>query len=291
MRPLIFLGLAAVLWGVNFHLAKVMVQSSSAIEAGFWRYLFGVSTLSLFTLGDFPRWTIIKENIKPLILIGIIGLFAFNYFFFLGLSSTTAVNAALIISLNPALTLILSHFILKSAIALNHLIGISLAFFGVLYLIFNGNFLSIKNITISKGDGWIFMANIVFALHHVWVKKYAGRLTSRHLTFSTNFICLMPFVVVLPIYNTGNFTLYPREFWFASIGIGVFGTALSYCLWNIGVAKKGSSQAGIFMNLVPLSTGVSAFVFGEKVSFIHLISGILIISGILFMQKNNRWQF
>ncbi len=285
MRSLIFLGLAAVLWGINFHLAKIMVQGSSAIEAGFWRYLFGVSTLSLFTLGDFPRWAVIKENLKALILIGMVGLFAFNYFFFLGLSDTTAVNAALIISLNPALTLILSYFILKSAITVNHLIGIGLALFGVLYLIFNGNFPSIKNITISTGDGWIFMANIVFALHHVWVKKYAGRLTSRHLTFSTNFICLILFVLVLPAYNIGNFTLYPREFWFASFGIGVLGTALSYYLWNIGVAKKGSAQAGIFMNLVPLSTGVSAFLFGEKVSLIHLISGILIISGILFMQK------
>lgn len=287
MKHAFFLTFAAAAWGLNFHLAGEMMEFCSPIEGGFWRYTFGVLTLFLFTIGNLPSWNSIRGQIFPLLLIGLIGLFAFNYFFFLGLTYTSGLNAALIISLNPALTLLFSHFILGTRITRNHYLGIVVAFLGVAFLILKGNLSSISQLSFNQGDGWIMLANTIFALQHIWIKKYGSNLRNSHLTLVTNFFCLCGFVLVLPVFGLGQFTNYPANFWLASIGIGVIGTAIAYYFWNVGVKHVGPAKAGVFMNVVPLAAGLTSFAFGQSIQIIHLISGLIIITGIIIMQMNN----
>ena len=264
-----------------------MLKYCSPIEGGFWRYLFGVGALILFSVSNLPKWESIKANLFPLILIGLVGLFFFNYFFFLGLTYTSGINAALIISLNPALTLIFSKFLLGTRITTNHYVGILIAFVGVFLLILRGDMSTITSVTFNLGDVWIMTGNIIFALHHVWIKKYISNLRNSHLTFSTNFFCLVGFILVIPFYGVGEFTSYPPQFWAYAFGIGVVGTAAAYYLWNVGVRHKGPAQAGVFMNVVPLATGLSSFAFGQQIHPYHLTSGLIIITGIVIMQRNN----
>ena len=131
------------------------------------------------------------------------------------------------------------------------------------------------------------VANTIFALQHIWTKKYSAELRNSHLTLATNFFCLCGFILVLPAFGLGDFTSYPINFWFSSFGIGVLGTAVAYYLWNLGVRHKGPAQAGVFMNVVPLATGISAFAFGEQIQLHHIVSGLIIISGIAIMQIND----
>lgn len=284
MRAILYLLTAAFFWGLNFHLAKVMLQSAAFLEAGFWRYLFGAGVLLLFTYRDLPSLQTLKTHKKGLFLVGVVGLFGFNFFFFLGMQFTTAVNAALIISLNPALTLLFSAFILKTPLKKQHIGGILLAFCGVLYLLSKGSLSNIANIQFSQGDILIFLANTVFALHHVWVKKYAVNISNRQFTFLTNVFCLFAVTLAMSFGTVGNPFSYPPVFWLASFGIGVLGTALAFFFWNSGVQKIGANHAGVFMNVVPLSAAILAVFFGENLSFYHLWSGLLILAGLGVMK-------
>src|SRR5690606_12753490 len=128
---------------------------------------------------------------------GFIGLFAFNFFFFLGLVNGSAVNAALIVSLNPALTILLSHKILKTPITKQHLIGIAIAFLGVIYLILKGDINNLLRLHFNMSDILILIANLFFALNHVWVKKYASTISNANFTFLTSVICLLGFVIFI----------------------------------------------------------------------------------------------
>lgn len=288
MKYWFFLAFATISWGLNFHLAKMMLEDSSAMEAGLWRYVFGVAVLLFFLWSDWPKWSAVKQQFKPLFLVGFIGLFGFNYFFFVGLSKTSAINAALIAGLNPATTLILSKFILKTAITKAQIAGIIMALFGVIFLILKGNIFSILSLELNEGDVWILVANVVFALHSVWVKQYGGQLSNRHFTFLTNFFCLLGFVIFLPFLEFGKITTYPTQYWVAAIGMGAVGTALAYYFWNKGIAQLGAPQAAIFMNVVPLSAALFALLFGETIQFYHIISGLAIITGVLIMQVKGR---
>ena len=101
MKATISAILAATFWGLNFHYAKTMLKESDFVEAGTWRYIFGVIILAIFLLSSSKGKLIQKVPIKGVLLVGFIGLFVFNLLFFGGLLYTSPLNAALIISLNP----------------------------------------------------------------------------------------------------------------------------------------------------------------------------------------------
>lgn len=285
MKSVFALTAATFFWGLNFHLGKMMLSSVGFIEAGFWRYLFGVVVLGAMVFRRFPSFRSVRGNLKGISLVGLIGLFGFNLFFFWGLLHTSAVNAALIISLNPALTLLLSGVILKTELSGRAISGIILGLAGVVFLMLKGQISGFGEIRFGSGDVLIFIANILFSLHHVWVKKYSGWMPVVHFTFLTNFLCLLCFMLMLLFTGTGTVSTYPSLFWLSAVGIGCLGTALAYFLWNKGVQEMGADRAGIFMNVVPLTTAVLATVFGESLYFYHLTGGMMVLAGLFLTLK------
>lgn len=82
MKAIFYLIIATIFLGLNFHLAKVILKEVDFIEAGFWRFLFGVVTLVVLGVKKLPSFKIIQKNLKGISLTGFIGLFGFNLFSF-----------------------------------------------------------------------------------------------------------------------------------------------------------------------------------------------------------------
>lgn len=285
MKATLYLIFATIFLGLNFHLAKIILKEVGFIEAGFWRFLFGVVALVLLGLNKIPNLQLIAKNIKGISLTGFIGLFGFNLFFFLGLMNSSAINAALIVSLNPALTILFSQKILKTPIKKNQLLGIVIAFIGVTYVILNGKITNFNNLQFNYGDILILIANVFFALHHVWVKKYGTTISNLNFTLLTSTCCLIGFLILLPISGMALVTTHTYGYWMAVFGIGCLGTALAYFLWQKGVQITGADKAGIYMNIVPFSAAILAIFFNESLHTYHLIGGLLIIIGMLITRK------
>jgi len=287
MRSILFLLFTAICWGLNFHFAKQMLTEASFVEAGFWRYVFGVGTLLLISVKTLPKPNLFFLEPKGLLLVGVIGLFLFNICFFLGMLYTSPINASLIVALNPAMTLIFSFFILKTVITKNEVLGMVISFFGVAFLLSKGDLNRLLQLAFSKGDILIFIAIIVFALHNVWVKKFAPAFSNIHFTIFTNIICLLGFLCILPFAMPTVSIQHESNFWWSAIGIGSFGTGLAYLAWNKGVGLIGASRASIFMNFVPISTGVAGLFFNEQIYAYHFWSGLIIITGIIITQAQS----
>lgn len=286
MKAIFYLIIATIFLGLNFHLAKVILKEVNFIEAGFWRFLFGVVALVILGFKNLPTLRTIQENLKGISLTGFIGLFGFNLFFFLGLMNSSAINAALIVSLNPALTILFSSKILKTSINKIQLLGILIAFLGVAYLILKGNITNFSNIQFNFGDILILIANVFFALHHVWVKKYASTISNLNFTFLTSLCCLIGFLILLPASGMENLMTHTLIFWMAVFGIGCLGTALAYFLWQKGVQIAGADKAGIYMNIVPLSAALFAIFFRENLYNYHLMGGLCIVIGLLISKSS-----
>ncbi|WP_024769866.1 DMT family transporter [Aquimarina macrocephali] len=285
MKAVLYLILATIFLGLNFHLAKIILHEVNFIEAGFWRFLFGVGALVFLGFKKLPNSQLITKNIKGISLTGFVGLFGFNIFFFLGLMNSSAVNAALIVSLNPALTILFSHKILKTSIKKTQVLGVFIAFMGVTYVILNGEVTNLKNLQFNYGDILILIANVFFALHHVWVKKYGTTISNLNFTLLTSSCCLIGFLMLIPISEMEVITTHTNGFWMATFGIGCLGTALAYFLWQKGVKITGADKAGIFMNIVPLSAAILAIFFNESLHTYHLIGGFIIILGVLITRN------
>ncbi|WP_430409375.1 DMT family transporter [Kordia sp.] len=288
MKANIYFIIAALFFGLNFHLSKIVLAEISFIETIAWRFTFASITLFLLAYKNLKSLRLNRSNIKGAFLVGGVGLLGFNLFLFLGLKNSTAINAALIIGLNPALTILFSSIILKTSLKTKHFIGIVISFLGVLYLILRGNITDFQNISFSYNDGFILIANIFFALHHVWVKKYATEIENTSFTFLAVVCTLIGIVFFLPFSELQNITSHTIQFWFAICGLGIVGTGIVFYFWNHGVQKAGADQAGIFMNMVPLFTALFAVFFNEQLCMYHFISALLIISGMLIMKTNLR---
>ena len=284
---ILMLTAAAIFWGLNFHLAKIMLSYVSFVESGFWRYVLGVGFLFFLQLRS-RTWiplADIRKGIKVIMLIGWVGLLGFNLCFFLGMQYTDPLNAALIVSLNPGTTLLMDHWLLKSPINRQQKIGMSVALLGVVYLLTKGHMEQLLELRFAKGDLLIFSGNVVFALHNVWVKKYAGAYSNLVFTFLTNVACLLGFVILLFFVGIHTPSIVHVDFWLSILGIGILGTGLAYLFWNKGVQQVGPSNAGLYMNVVPLATAVFAIFFGGQLYMYHLVSGCLILLGLFFVQR------
>lgn len=288
MKATFYLVFSALMWGLNFHLLKIMLSSVHFIEAGFWRYFFCVIVLGIYTRKSFPKWSLFKKHITGILIVGILGLFCFNILLFWGLMYTSSINASLIISLNPIVTLLLTSLFLKSSINYKQLIGAFFGITGVVYLLSKGDLLNLNHLVFSKGDIVILLAMFLSAFYHIWVNKYAINISNQHFTFLTNLVCLIFFIIIVPFFIEPHSTNYDFQFWIISISFGIFGTALTYILWNKGLRIIGASKSGIFMNIVPLSTAVIAVLLGKELATYHIISGILIFSGLLISQMKIR---
>jgi drug/metabolite transporter (DMT)-like permease len=287
MHPILFLLIATIFWGLNFHLAKVMLSQVSFVEAGFWRYLFGVGFLVILQWRSKQLWPgrAFRQAPKGVLLVGLIGLFAFNLLFFLGLQFTTALNAALIVSLNPVLTMIFASWMLGQPINNGQKLGMFVAVLGVFFLLSKGQLSNLFTLAWSRGDLLIVGANIVFALQNIWVRKYGSAFPNISFTLATNALCLLGFILLLPFVGARGIQGGDLSFWLAVFGIGVLGTGLAYLLWNEGIKRRGAHEAGLFMNIVPLAAALFAIFFGEQLHLYHLSSGGIILMGVLHFQR------
>ena len=288
MKANLFLLTAAIFWGLNFHFAKFMLGESTFIEAGSWRYIFGVVAIVLILLGTAKMKPSTAIPYKGIFLVGFIGLFGFNMLFFSGLQFTSALNASLIVSLNPITTILLSALILKTQISRMHVLGAIISFFGVLVLLTQGSFEKLAELDLNKGDLMIFGSNIVFALHHVWVKQYKKAFSNLHFTVYTNLICLLGFLAVSLFTQNTIHIDHSNYYWLWATGIGVFGTGIAYILWNSGVSQVGAASAGIFMNAVPLATAIGSLILGLEIQYFHYLSAAIIILGITISRITKR---
>jgi drug/metabolite transporter (DMT)-like permease len=281
MKAYFYLTIAAFLWGFNFHLLKRMFSEVSYMEAGFWRYLFCIIFLAMILFRSPPVLKQIKKNIAGILLVGFAGLFCFNVLLFLGLRNSTALNASLIMSLSPVFTLLLSSVFLKNKISRRQISGTGLSIAGVIYLLSKGNICAITSINISGGEFLILAACIISAFYHIWVKKYSADMQGQHFTLLTNIVCLLAFSVVVPFVLNSQKSSYSDAFWITAVASGVLGTAVTYLLWNRGVMIAGAADAGMFLNLVPLSAAVISLFTGEKITTVHFLAGVIILSGVL----------
>lgn len=149
--------LAAILWGANFNLAKPVLAEMSPYLAGASRYT--IAAMVMILIARFSQAVIPLREWKAYLTLGIVGVFGFNLFFFLGMAHSSAINGALIMALNPLLTAILSYFILGERPKLVQLLAFPVGIAGVAIVVLGAG----AEWTIATGDLYIMIASLNWA--------------------------------------------------------------------------------------------------------------------------------
>jgi len=268
--------MAAIFWGANFNLARPVLSEMGPYVAGASRYILAALIMVVITM--IKKETIPLRHLKSYLTLGIAGVFGFNLFFFLGMQTSSAINGALIMALNPLLTAILGYFILKDIPTRKQLIAFPIGVAGVVIVVLGAG----AHIEISIGDFYILLANLSWALYNVLVRKMMPKdvngiaSTAGIMTVGAAALTLVAILqgdsFIVPTISTG----------ISLILMVIGGSVLSYLFWNASITKLGPSKAAIFMNLVPVTTMVIASIESLPPNHAQVLGAILVVSAVTF---------
>ena len=64
--------------------------------------------------------------------------------------------------------------------------------------------------------------------------------------------------------------------------LGIGNSVIAFFCWNASISRLGASGTALFGNLIPVFSTIEAILFlGEEFSSLHLISGVLVVAGVV----------
>ena len=147
---------ANLIYAINYSFAKD-VMPTFILPSGFI-LLRVIGALFLFALTYFLflKEKVAKKDIFRLAICGIFGVAINQLLFFEGLNLTTPINAAIIMTTNPILVIIMSFLIIKEKITFRKGLGILLGIIGASSLILKGGDISL-DANMQLGNLFVFI--------------------------------------------------------------------------------------------------------------------------------------
>lgn len=281
--PFLLLTLTALFWAGNFVLGRAVKSSIPPISLAFWRWTIAFLILIPFSFPHIrAQWPLLQKNSRMLTVYGLLGVTCFNTFVYIGLHSTTATNALLINSVIPILIVLLSRLLAATPVSFRQGVGIAISLTGVLTIVCRANLDVILTLQINRGDIWILLAVVSWALYTFLLRQRPADL--HPLTFLTAVIAVgmipLSILYVWELAQGARFVLDPANM--ASIlYVALFPSVLAFIFWNQAVREVGPNKAGLFLYLMPVFGAILSAVFlGESIRAFHLIGMTLIFTGI-----------
>jgi drug/metabolite transporter (DMT)-like permease len=264
-------------------MGRAVKSSIPPISLAFWRWALALVILIPFAIPHLrTQWPLLKKNWRLLSVYGVLGVTCFNTFVYIGLHSTTATNALLLNSVIPILIVLLSYLLADTNVTPRQAIGIAISLTGVLTIVCRADPDVILTLQINRGDTWILLAAISWALHTVLLRQRPATLHPLSFLTSIMAIGLIPLSALYAweLSQGAVFALNAANI--ASIlYAALFPSVLAFIFWNQSVREVGPNKAGLFLYLMPVFGAILSAVFlGESIRVFHLIGMALIFTGI-----------
>ena len=287
-NPHFLLTLTSIFWAFNTVAGRAAVGEVSPLLIVSVRWFFVSIILSILCRNQLiETWSILNKKIKWLIFMGLFGFTGFNSAYYVAAHDTIAINLGLVQGTMPAFIIIIAWIWLKDKINFTQFLGVLITFIAVLIVVCSGNFNALIELELNSGDIVMIFACTLYAIYAVGLRKKPKISTLPLLTF----FAYIAFLGSLPgfIYETySNQLILPGQKGFIILGvIIIFPSFLAQIFFMKGVEKIGPSRSGLYTNLVPVfSSLLAVFFLGEEFQFFHLLSLIMIFTGIYLFEYN-----
>lgn len=197
--PYLLLVLTTLFWSGNFVLGRAVHTVFTPFTLSFWRWAVALVILLPFV------WTSLREQ-GPLIrrhglillLLSVLGVVNFNTFVYIGLQSTTATNALIMLSVTPVLIVVLSFLLLRQTVTGWQALGILISLAGVLVIVGRGEMGALLARQFNPGDLWVLAAVASWALYSVCLRWRPAALKPLNFQAATMVIGM---TILTPLYS------------------------------------------------------------------------------------------
>lgn len=267
-------------WGANFVLAGPVLADLSPLWAAALRFMFAAAIMFVIA-----RWRgeelahLVRAHAWVYLMLGAVGIGAFNVLFFYALQDTSAVNAALIMGTNPLLTTLLAAIVVGEQPTVRHLAGLPLALAGVSIVVSGGDLGRLAALHIARGDILMLAANLAWALYNVLGRRYMP--SGSAIANTTLVMCVGAVLLLIVAASSGATPAMPGAKAMLALALMTLGgTVLAYLFWNTGIARLGAGRTALFLNLVPVFAMLTGVIGGAIPTLPQLAGGVLVLSGI-----------
>ncbi|WP_280770866.1 DMT family transporter [Salipaludibacillus daqingensis] len=235
----------------------------------------------------------------PFLLMTLSGVTFFNTFIYGSLQFTTSSNVAVLETIIPALTVVLSAILLKERLIKIQWLGVCVSLFGALWVVMDGRIFQIATMDWNPGDGIMIGAIISWSVYSIMVKKYMHlfpAFAALLVMTGISIIVLLPFVAIEWLI-VGVPSLYQTDLVIGLVYLGVFPSFIALIFFNRAVGVLGASRASIFLNFLPVFTILGAYLWlNEEITSMQITGTVIVIFGVLMTTQagkkrgNSKWK-
>ena len=226
-----------------------------------------------------------KNKLSLAVLSGIMGNFIPAFLFCIAETKIDSALAGILNSLTTLFTIIIGILFFALFTNTQKIIGILIGLAG-LVLLFTGNGkIDLKNVEYSS---LIVIATIMYAVNLNMVSKYMKGISSLHIATIAFVFLIIPSLIIL--FYTGTFNLHITKTTLWSIAassiLGVMGTAVATILYYMMIKRAGVLFTSLIGYGIPFVAVLWGLLLGEKITFIQIISLLIILLGVYITNTN-----
>ncbi|HYV94825.1 MAG TPA: DMT family transporter [Chitinophagales bacterium] len=284
----LYLFLANLIYALSFTISKDVVPHF--IEP-FGAIVIRVTVAGLmffFFQKIFIKEKVRREDFGLLILCGLFGVAINQLLFFKGLSITTPINAALMMTLTPILVLILSGIFHDEKITWLKILGVISGAVGAVLVILSGEEITLHSGQ-TLGDIFILLNATSYAVYLVIVKPLMNKY---HPVTVISWVFLFGWIFVMPVgwkeFHSIQWNAFPAHIWTELSFIVIFTTFFAYLLNMLALRNATPSVVGIYIYMQPaLATAIALLLSRDEYPLMKIVATILIFLGVYLVSAKN----
>ena len=283
---------ATIFWGVNYPFTKALIpdfMSSEGVAA--FRLLGGCL---LFWLSSFfmKAEKIEKQDFLNIIIGGAVGLFGCIYLFVIALNYGSAIDIAIIMTLQPAFVMLLEVIFLHRRPDLTEYAGLAISFIGASLVILTDHTGTSHANNFLLGDFFAICAGICFAIYLVILQKPTQRYKPISLLRWVFFFAAIPGLFLVPdLPSMPIWTADKLVPWLEIAFIVLCPTFLAYLLVQPASKMIGSVLVALYQYLTPVVAALASILMGlDHLRWGQVAAMLLIVAGMLLTNYGKKGQ-
>lgn len=254
----------------------------------FWRWTLASLIMLPFALPALvAQRAVLRRDAGILLVLAFFGVALFQTLVYLGLRTTTAVNAVLLNASLPLFMLLCSWALEGERATGRQIAGMLVSFAGILVILSRGELERLLHVQLQAGDAWILLAMPVWGIYSVLLKRRPPELGAYPFLLA---ISAAGALMLAPLYVAQAIAVQPR--WpspaeaLGVLYIALAASVLAFAFWNRGVAVVGANAAGFTIHLLPAFGTVLAILFlDESFAVFHAAGFVTILCGVFMATR------
>lgn len=283
LRAYAMLTIVMLLWAGNSIVGRAVREDVLPFTLAFVRWTGAFLILLPFAAATLRRErAAIARGWAPILLLGLLGVGAFNALLYSGLRETAASNALLLQASIPTLVMLFDRLFFGVRARLWQLIGVLLSTIGVMVIVFQGDIARAAQLHLGHGDVLVLCSVLAWSLYTVFLRLRPpiSAIAFITVTFAVGVVTMAP-LAFMEWHGGAKVVLTPGVLG-AFAYVAVLPSIVAYFIFNAAVVRIGPASAGQAITLMPLFGALlSALLLGETLHGYHAAGMMLILAGIV----------